>query len=67
VSEFNAFVIFLERRMKRFRVKVVEKHSDYVWVDAVTAEEAEDKAHELAECEYESLYSAEATGETEEI
>jgi hypothetical protein len=38
-----------------------------VWVDAVTAEEAEDKAHELAECEYESLYSAEATGETEEI
>ena len=53
--------------MKKFRIKVVEKHSDFVWVEAETAEEAEDKAHNFAECEYESLYSAEATGETLEI
>ena len=53
--------------MKKFRVKVVEKHSDFVWVEAETAEDAEDRAHEFAQCEYESLYSAEATGETEEI
>ena len=49
----------------RYRVKVVEKHSDYVWVEAGSAEEAEDRAHEYAECNYESLYSCEATGETE--
>jgi hypothetical protein len=53
--------------MKKFRVKVVEKHSDFVWVEAETAEDAESEAHKFAECNYESLYSAEATGETEEI
>lgn len=50
----------------RYRIKVVEKHSDYVWVEASSSSEAEEKAHELAQCEFESLYSAEFTGETEE-
>jgi len=52
---------------KKFRVKVVEHHSDFVWVEAETLEEAEDKAHEFAQCEYECLYSAKATGETVEV
>lgn len=50
-----------------YRVKVVEKHCDFVWVEAGSAEEAEDRAVEFAECEYESLYSSEATGESEVI
>jgi hypothetical protein len=49
----------------KYRVKVVEKHSDYVWVEADSAKEAEDKAVEHSECEYELLYSSEATGETD--
>lgn len=53
--------------MKKFRVKVVEKHSDFVWVEAENGTEAEDKALELADCNYECWYSSEATGETEEI
>ena len=53
--------------MKRFRVKVVEHHIDYVWITAETASEAEDMAPAEAECEYDVLYSSEATGETEEL
>ncbi len=49
--------------MKKYRVKVTEKHSDYVWVEAESAAEAEDKAVEFAECEFECTYSSEATGE----
>ena len=52
---------------KRYRVKVVEKHSDFVWIEAESAAEAEDGAVLHAACEYESLYSSEATGETEEL
>tara|TARA_R110002051_G_C8658701_1_gene488687 strand:- start:1021 stop:1182 length:162 start_codon:yes stop_codon:yes gene_type:complete len=49
----------------RFKVKVTEKHVDYVWVEAESASEAEDKAVEFAECQFECVYSSEATGETE--
>jgi hypothetical protein len=49
----------------KYRVKVVEKHCDYVWVEAESASEAEDLAPKYAECEYELLYSCEATGEYE--
>ena len=52
---------------KRYRVEVVEKHVDYVWVEAESEEEAEDKAPAEAHCEFMCTYSAEATGETEEI
>ena len=51
--------------MMKYRVKVTEKHSDYVWVEAESAAEAEDKAVEFAECEFECIYSSDATGETE--
>ena len=51
--------------MMKYRVKVTEKHSDYVWVEAESASEAEDKAVEFAECQFECTYSSEATGETE--
>ena len=50
----------------KYRVKVVEKHSDYVWVEADSKEEAEDKAVAESMCEYELCYSSECTGETED-
>jgi len=50
----------------KYRVKVVEIHTDYVWVEADSAQEAEQKAHEEAQCEYETLYSSEVTGEMED-
>lgn len=45
--------------MKKYRVKVTEKHTDYVWVDASSRGEAERLAPEFAECEYEILYDCE--------
>ena len=53
--------------IKKYRVKVTEKHCDYVWVEATSKEEAEDKACEFAQCEYELLYSSEATGQIEVV
>jgi hypothetical protein len=50
----------------RYKVKVTEKHSDYVWVEAETKSEAEDLAVEVAECVFECAYDSEATGETRE-
>jgi hypothetical protein len=50
----------------RYRVKVTEKHSDHVWVEAESESEAEDKAVEFAECQFESVYDSEVTGETED-
>jgi len=44
--------------MKRYRVKVIEKHVDYVWVDANSEDEAKDLAPSSAECEYDCLYDA---------
>ena len=45
--------------MKKYRVKVTEKHSDYVWVEAESEKEALDKAPGLAECEFECVYDCE--------
>lgn len=56
--------------MKRFRVKVTEIHSDYVWITANSAEEAEKNikdAHAFSDCEYEALHDVKATGEWEEV
>lgn len=50
----------------RYRVKVTEKHSGFVWVEADSASEAEDKAVEEAECQFESTYNSETTGETKD-
>lgn len=50
---------------KEYRVKVTEKHVDYVWVKAKSAEEACGKAHELSECEYEQLYDCEVVQESD--
>jgi hypothetical protein len=44
-----------------YRVKVTEKHSDYVWVEADSEEEALSKAPEHAQCEFECLYDCEIT------
>lgn len=51
--------------MKKYTVKVTEKHSDYIWVTADSAEEAKNKAVELADCEYECLYDCEVVEEQE--
>ena len=50
----------------KYRVKVTEKHSDYVWVDANTQEEAKHKAIELAVCEFECFYDCEIADQTED-
>lgn len=50
----------------KYRVKVAEKHSDYVWVKADSKEEAQDKAVSEANCQFECVYDSEATGETED-
>lgn len=49
----------------QYRVKVTEVHSDYVWVEANSAEEAKDLAPQYAECQFECLYDCEVVG-TEE-
>ena len=51
--------------MKEYRVKVTEKHCDYVWVKAESRDEALEKAARLAECEYELLYDGEIMEEME--
>ena len=51
--------------MKEYRVKVIEKHSDYVWVTANNREEAMRLAPAYAECLYESLYDCEIVEENE--
>ena len=51
--------------MKEYRVKVTEKHCDYVWVKAESRDEALEKAPSLAECEYELLYDYEIVEEIE--
>ena len=45
--------------MNSYKVKVIEKHSDYVWVKADTEEEAKDKAMMESECEFEFVYDCE--------
>lgn len=49
--------------MATYRVKVTEKHSDFVWVEADSAEEAKDKAPAHAQCEFEVLYDCEIVSE----
>jgi len=41
--------------VNRYRLKVVEVHTDYVWIDAESVTEAKAKAHEASECEFEYL------------
>jgi len=43
----------------KYRVKVTEKHIDYVWVDAESAEEAKRLAPAESQCEFECLYDCE--------
>lgn len=45
--------------LKDYRVKVTEKHSDYVWVKAESAEQAKELALTIAECEFECVYDCE--------
>jgi len=51
---------------KQYRVKVTEKHVDYVWVTASSRKEAEDSAHARAECEFDCLYDCQVV-KTEEV
>ena len=47
----------------KYRVKVTEKHSDYVWVDANSREDAKRLAMFEANCEFECIYSCEVVNE----
>jgi hypothetical protein len=49
----------------KYRVKVTEKHTDHVWVEADNEIEACDKAIPLAECEFECVYDSEVVGAEE--
>ena len=49
--------------MPNYRVKVTEVHSDFVWVEADSKEEAEELAPAHAVCEYESTYDCELVAE----
>ena len=51
--------------MAKYRFCVTEKNIDYFWVEADSKEEAESKAVELAQCEFESVIDVTATGEVE--
>jgi len=44
---------------KTYRVKITEKHSDIVTVEAESEDEALNKAVGIAECGFESTYDAE--------
>ena len=47
--------------IKKYRVKVIEKYSDVVIVDAKNRKEAMDKAVEIAEVSFECLYDCEVS------
>jgi len=49
--------------MKEYRVKVTEKHCDYVWVKANSEYEATRKAPRLAKCKFDVLYDSEVVEE----
>jgi len=51
--------------MKRYQVKVIEKHTDIVFVDAESRLEAMNNAPAKAECEFACLYDCEIIGEEE--
>ncbi len=45
--------------MRKYRVKVTEKHVDYVWVEAESDEEAINEAAVNSQCEFDCLYDCE--------
>lgn len=53
--------------MKAYRVKVIERHVDYVWVEAESPEEARNKAVGVAEPGFEYTEDALVMEEREEI
>jgi hypothetical protein len=52
--------------MKVYRVKVTEKHVDYVWVKANSPEEAKDLAMAESFCEFECVYDCEIMTEEDD-
>ena len=44
--------------MNRYRVKVTEMHSDFLWVYAETTQEAESKAIQYSDCMFECVEDA---------
>lgn len=45
--------------LKEYRIRVTEKHTDFVWVTAESAEQAKDAAQAVSECEFECVYDCE--------
>jgi len=50
----------------KYKVKVTEMHSAYVWVSASSSQEASEKALEFAECNFECVWSSEVVRIEEE-
>lgn len=42
--------------MKKYLVEVIEHHTDKVWVEAESEDDAKDKAMELSDCRFECTY-----------
>ena len=49
--------------MKKYRVKVTERYSDYVWIEAESREEAKKAAVYESNCEFECVLDSEIVGE----
>lgn len=52
---------------KFYRVKVVERHVDIIWVEAKSEEEAKDIAHSDAKCEFECVEECVVLEQCEEM
>ena len=50
----------------KYRIEVIERHVDMLWVEADNYREAEKKAYELSKCEFFGDYTTDFTGETED-
>lgn len=51
--------------MKEYRVMVIERHIDYVWITAESKEEAESIAHNESQCDFHLLEEVVAVEEHE--
>ena len=55
----------MSEKLKQYRVRVKEMHSDIVYVDATSREQARHLAPHHANCEFECLWDCEILDESE--
>lgn len=54
-----------ERVVKKYLVEVIEHHTDKVWVEAESEDDAKDKAMELSDCRFKCIDECEVIFEAE--